>query len=352
MAKLKKKATGKKAATPQGVRTPRGGQASANSGGKIVLATLTIGALGVLGYLGWRYVRGRRSKNNTNLDELLLKPLPGGTSQPGGSTIPPLQMDPLPGGFPIPDATMTPPVSDSKGGSRKRAGSTREGFPLRRGSKGDNVRILQEALIRKYGANILPKYGADGSFGAEMVAALRKLKMPGTISETFFNVLTQSTGSNSASTGTDLSALSGKLYNATMRRDFATVLSLLGNIKSSADYTTVSNGFQQYRINGVRQTLVNGLLNVFSADSQKQQLRLAFATIGLQYDGNRWAISGLNGPPIITVIPTKIWVTPTMAVDVPARMLLGQEVARRLQYVLFANGGRHFLVHQNSIRHL
>jgi hypothetical protein len=37
---------------------------------------------------------------------------------------------------------------------------------------------LQEALIAKYGKQILPRYGADGDFGSEMAAALKKLKFP------------------------------------------------------------------------------------------------------------------------------------------------------------------------------
>ncbi|NLR82262.1 peptidoglycan-binding domain-containing protein [Chitinophaga eiseniae] len=351
MAKAKKKAAGKKIAKPQ---APRGARPTGSGAGKIVITTLAVGAVGILGYLGWRYIKARQAKKNGNLDEALLKAQPGGYQQPD-SALPTVNtnmetLPSLPGGFPIPDSTIKPPPVFTPKGSRTRT-ATGSDFPLKRGSKGDNVRSLQEALIRKYGSKILPRYGADGSFGAEMATALKKLKMPATISETFFNVLTQGSSSG-ASGGTDLSALPAKLYSAVLRRDFSTVLSLLANINSSTDYSTVSDGFKQYRINGVRQTLVNGLLNVFSSESQKQQLRLAFAKMGLTYDGSRWSISGLDGIPIITVVPAKIWITPTTAVHVPARMVLGQEVARKLQYVMFSNGGRHFLVHQNCIRHL
>ena len=36
---------------------------------------------------------------------------------------------------------------------------------------------------------ILPKYGADGDFGGEMIAALKKLKLPASISLSTYNVL-------------------------------------------------------------------------------------------------------------------------------------------------------------------
>ena len=50
------------------------------------------------------------------------------------------------------------------------SGST---FPLKEGSRSEAVRQLQNALIRKYGKSILPRFGADGWMGKETIAALR-----------------------------------------------------------------------------------------------------------------------------------------------------------------------------------
>jgi hypothetical protein len=47
-------------------------------------------------------------------------------------------------------------------------------FPLKRGSKGKNVRNLQNALL-KYDSTLLPKFGADGDFGRETEAAVLKV---------------------------------------------------------------------------------------------------------------------------------------------------------------------------------
>jgi peptidoglycan hydrolase-like protein with peptidoglycan-binding domain len=52
------------------------------------------------------------------------------------------------------------------------------GFPIQKGSKGAEVRTLQNALISKYGASILPRFGADGDFGSETVAALSGKGLP------------------------------------------------------------------------------------------------------------------------------------------------------------------------------
>jgi len=349
MAKAKKQAAAK---TRTRKAKPRSGKTGGISGSIIMLTTLAIGAAGVLGYLGWQYMKSRKAKKSPNLDETLLRSN-GGTTTPGaypsGTVIEPITT--LPNSS-IPDSTIRPPVTLPTGSGRSYSSAAADDFPLRKGSKGDNVRALQQAIINKYGRKMLPKYGADGDFGSETTAALKKLKMPATISETFFNVLTQGSSTTAGGGGADLSSLAAKIYNATIRRDFNTVISLLKNIKSSEDYSSVSETFKQYRIAGVRKTLVTGLLDTFTTASQKQQLRLAFATMGLVYDGSKWSLSGLNGIPIVTVIPAKVWVDARTAVTVPARMILGHEIARRLQYVMFANNGRHFLVHANCIKQL
>lgn len=346
----------KKAAGSAGPRGKAGGKSKV---GDIVLTTLAIGAVGVVGYLGWQYARKRRQKKEGNLDETLLRnttpgmpdlsplnPMPGSTATPPFTT--PDLHNPLP-------ALPTPSYSGGSGSSYNNAGSTAsDDFPLKKGSKGDNVRALQNALISKHGRSMLPKYGADGGFGSETAAALKKLKLPATVSETLFNVLTQGGGSNGGGRGesVDHGVLGTNLYKAAIRKDFPAVLSLLKQISSSADYSTVSESFKRYRIGGVRQTLVNGLLNTFKSASQKEQLRLAFAKMGLSYDGSKWSLAGIDGIPIITVRPTRIWVNPRTAIGVPARMVLGHEIARKLQYVLFANNGRYFLVHSGCVRPL
>jgi hypothetical protein len=57
------------------------------------------------------------------------------------------------------------------GGSGSGSGSRNDSFPLKKGSKGNNVRRLQTAL-KKINPSALPRYGVDGDFGNETEAEL------------------------------------------------------------------------------------------------------------------------------------------------------------------------------------
>jgi hypothetical protein len=306
---------------------------------KIVLTTLAVSAAGILGYFGWQYFKKQRDKKSGNIDEILkptntpIEPYHAPVIDTPIWTKPKIKPKPKqkPVVVDIPNYEDIPKASD--------------GFPLKRGSKGDKVKALQEALIEKFGKTIMPRYGADGFFGAEMVAALRKLKLPASISETTYNVLVQghvSTKTTSAQ----------KLYEAATKSDFKTALALLKTIKSKDDYQAVGNEFKNYRINGVRQTLVNGMLNSFTKDEQKQAIRFEFIRMGLQYDGNKWSLSGLGGLPVITTEETTVWLNANNGVKVPNRMVLGNEVSRKLDYTLFENNGKYFLVQSKYIKYL
>ena len=123
-------------------------------------------------------------------------------------------------------------------------------------------------------------------------------------------------------------------------------------MNTKEEYAAVSEKFKSYRINGVRQTLVNGLLNSFTDETQKQKIRMEFLRIGLQYDGSKWSLSGFDGLPIVTTRPTTVWINATQGVDVPARMVLGNEVSRKQQYTLFENDGKYFLVNSTTVTYL
>ena len=204
---------------------------------------------------------------------------------------------------------------------------------------------MQEALIAKHGKTILPRYGADGDFGTETLNALKKIGLPTTVTESTFNVLVQGTK-------IDPSALGKDLYNATVAKNFSKVLSLLKQIQTTDDYKAASEIFKLNRINGVRQTIVNGMLNTFTTYTQKQQIKFEFLRMGLQFDGNKWSLSGFDGRPIVTEESTTVWINAMEGVKVPAKMVLGNEVSRRLDYTLFENNGKYFLVNTKSVNYL
>ncbi len=304
---------------------------------KIVLTTLAVGAAGILGYFGWQYYKKKKEKNDTEPD-VILKKKPEQDLPPAIIDTPRYNPTPRPKIKPKPKPNYEYPAIDIP--------VSKDGFPLKRGSKGEKVRALQDALIAKYGKQVLPRYGADGDFGPEMAAALKKLKLPSSIDESTYNVLVQGHKETNGS-------LAQQIYVAANKTDFNQTIQLLKRLKSKDDYKTTSEEFKNYRLNGgVRQTLVNGLLNTFTKEEQKQAIRFEFLRMGLQFDGSKWSLSGFDGLSIVTIEPTTIWVNADEAIKVPAKMVLGNEISQRLDYTLFENNGKHFLVQTKSVRPL
>jgi peptidoglycan hydrolase-like protein with peptidoglycan-binding domain len=307
---------------------------------KIILTSLAVGAVGILGYLAWQFYNKRKaSRRSSSGNADLMTILPGTTAaaiypSATSTTVNTAASVPLP----------KPAVQST---TAKKATSTLSSFPLKKGSKNELVKSLQLALIAKYGAGILPKYGADGDFGSETVAALSKVGLPATIDESTYYVIVQT-----SSSAVDKSALAGKFITAAEKGDFNTVMSLLKQMRTKEDYKQVNEIFIQYRLRGVRQTLVNGLLGSFTNENQKQQIRYEFIRMGLKYNGSQWSLDGFDGRPIVTTEATNVWISATKNVGVQASVVLGAEVTRKLDYTLFENNGRYFLVATKSIKYL
>lgn len=335
------KTTGKSKPTRQGKpsSTRKTPSSKKKAKSKIILTSLAVGAVGILGYLAWQFYSKRKaSRGSGNAD--LMTIIPGATTAAIYSSASSTSPASAPASVPLPR-----PVTQST--TAKKVASTLSSFPLKKGSKNELVKSLQLALIAKYGASILPKYGADGDFGSETVAALTKAGLPTTIDETTYYVIIQ--GSSSI---VDKSALATKFYAAASSGDFNTVMGLLKQMKTKDDYKQVSEAFVQMRLRGVRQTLVNGLLSSFTNENQKQQIRYEFIRMGLKYNGTQWSLDGFDGRPIVTVEATNVWINATENVGVQASVVLGAEVSRKLDYTLFENNGRYFLVATKSIKYL
>lgn len=282
-------------------------QQSTGKGKKILLVGLSVAATGIVGYFGYQWWKSKRATAAEDLPELDLNP-PDNTS-------------------------FTPPSAPLRN----------DEFPLKKGSKGARVKQLQQALIDKHGRQVLPKYGADGDFGNEMVAALTKQNYPASIDENTFHVIVQAGGLDANATATEL-------YTAATKKDFTNAIKSLQKLKSKEDYTRVSEIFKNnYRIAGVRQTLVNGMLGSFSNEQQKQAIRLQFTRMGLNYDGSKWSLSGLDTSGIITTQATIVWEHARKGIKVPANMVLGKEVDQKGSYTLFENNGKRFLVETKTI---
>jgi hypothetical protein len=338
---------------------------------KAIIIGVGLTATGVAGYFGWQYYKkmlATKGKKPSTFSPPNADPIPEYQEAPT-STSQTTQQDSVPSYEP--PSTYTPPKSsssNSNSGNSSNSNSstyissnnynppptTKSVFPLKRGSKGLEVRQLQAALIATHGKSILPKYGADGDFGSEMAAALKKLKHPTTVSESLFHVLTAGMASGSASSNAfTTDSIAKQFLTALSKHDYPTTINLLKQIKNKDGYTEVSNEFKTYRVNGgVRQTLVNGTLNAFLDATQKQNIRMEFIRMGLKYNGKAWSLDGIAVDKIITTTPTQIWLDGYNSMLVPSNMILGKPIAKRLDFTLFESEGRHFLVKTKDITNL
>jgi hypothetical protein len=284
---------------------------NSSQGKKIVLVGLCITAAGFLGLMGWeKYKRYRDAKREESDPE----------------------------NFPVPSQNVFPPVSTPKSNT---------GFPLKQGSTGEQVKALQNMLIGKYGAAVLGKYGADGKFGPALSDALKAKGLPTVIDENTYHVLVNATSN------LDAPGLAQKIYTATLTRNFAALLPLLQQLKSTKDYSLVGENFKQFRLAGVRQTLVNALMNTFTGD-QKQKIQLEFTRMGLKFDGTKWSLSGIEFPVrIITTTPTTVWKDTQTAIKVPANIILGYKLEDRNGFTAFKSiHNQQFLVRTESIKYI
>lgn len=277
---------------------------------KYLLIGLGIAATGLLSYFGWEYYQKKKSEKEDSDDDTT--PLPPQKS------------------------TFAPNFFQQK---------RNDEFPLKKGSKGARVKALQDVLIAKHGKEILPRYGADGDFGSEMEAALKKLNIPLSIDESAYNVIVQTPSVNSRD-------LAKALYKDAVNKNLNGVIASLRKMRTKEDYSAVSSEFKKLPLRGVSQTLVNGLLGSFSDDNQKQQIRLEFLRMGLKYDGSKWSLSGLDGFRIMSIQPTTVWRTPSEGANIPANMILGTEIATNSCFTLFENNGRKFIVKTATIKYL
>lgn len=211
------------------------------------------------------------------------------------------------------------------------------GFPLRKGSRGNNVRLLQQILIQKYGRSILPKYGADGVWGTEVEDALISKGLPTELSQSDFQMITKgqspkpsSTSNSASSNSTTLDPLktSNSLHDAIGKHDFTKVLRLLGYIHNVGQYKKVNEYFKSQRPSfgsGVRMTLVNALLYKFKTSWGKKQLNNHFHRMGLLFDGEKWSLDGVSlHNQIKTIRSTRVWNKVGEAMIVPVHTVLGR----------------------------
>ncbi len=264
------------------------------------------------------------------------------------------------------EAGITPPVTPdpvtTTSPIRTGGGSNSSGFPLKNGSRGPLVRNIQEALIRKYGTAILPRFGADGIWGSELDAALLSKGLP-----TILNVesFTKIVGSEPDKSGTATQPkkkkfrpelLANVIYKAIQDDNFTKALSALSKIWTVSGYTKVNNFFKKKRLNGVRKTLVNGLLTAFKGSSEKKALNASFYRIGLKYNGSQWSLNGLgqiNGEWLQSISNARVWNPSGKSMRITKDTILGEFIGAEKGVTRFrTSNNEELLIHTKNISYV
>jgi predicted negative regulator of RcsB-dependent stress response len=152
----------------------------------------------------------------------------------------------------------------------------------------------------------------------------------------------------------DAANIAFQLAQSANRKEYLKTVTLLNHLKNTGDYSAVNSVFKTYRVNGVRQTLVNALLSAFKDAHQKLIIKAEFLRIGLKHNitTDKWSLSGIEkSKALITTMPTRVWKSPTSSVNVPKNMVLGHEVARKGNHTLFENEQEYYIVPSAHIKH-
>ena len=222
--------------------------------------------------------------------------------------------------------------------SRNRSSS---GFPLKKGSRGDLVRNIQEALIEKYGSGILPKYGADGIWGSELETALKTKGISTIINAELFTKLIGSPPEINSSNEFNPTSIATDLRLAILDQDITKAKLSLSKINSVKDYTAVNTAFKKKRLNGVRKTIVNGLLTAFSNVADKKELNTQFHRIGLKFNGSQWSLNGpkfgsqLNGELLQSIANANVWDASGAKMKIDKDTILGEFLDARNEITKF-----------------
>ncbi len=203
-----------------------------------------------------------------------------------------------------------------------------DNFPLKHGSSGSRVTALQTAIANIIGSSAMNVSGGiDGQFGPGTVKALKMAGFPAQIDEATFNRITGQTGS-SLQIIFNPADIALKLFRAGQGGDSQVVLSLLRQIKTVSDYSTVNEYYKRQGF--ISKTIVTDLLDfVFKDDeSVKSLLRNEFQRIGLKTDdAGRWSLQGILHKDLITLRETVVTDIHNNRIPVQRNTILGDAIS-------------------------
>jgi len=213
-----------------------------------------------------------------------------------------------------------------------------DNFPLKRGSRGSRVTILQQALSKT-----TPSILIDGIFGSQTAGALKTAGYPEIVDETLFNKITGTSNGN-VQVIFNPSSLASSLYKAAQNKNLGEVLIALKQVKSVPDYSSVNDYYKKQSF--ISKTIVTDLLEYAfkSSEAAKEQIRNEFLRMGLKVSGSgTWSLQGIRlYKDLITIRETVVTDSQNNRIPVRRNTILGDEME-------VANGMTMFKSIDNSI---
>ena len=295
VSKGKKKTQGKKSKSKPTAQTKSQGKKRGVKPAKVFIYALALAALGGGGYLVYDRVKRKKtveqnqSPSDNNSDTIIIN-------------------NSLPTSISSFTSKMLSSASDS--------------FPLKRGSKGTRVTVLQQVLSKT-----TPSILIDGQFGPQTAAALKNAGFPEIIDETLFNKITGAS-KNTVQVVFNPSSLALSLYSAAQSKNLSQALSVLKQLKSVSEYSAVNEYYKKQGF--ISKTIVNDLLEYAfkSNEAAKVQIRNEFLRIGLKVSSTgTWSLQGLRlYKDLITIRETVVTDSRNNRIPVRRNTILGDEL--------------------------
>lgn len=214
------------------------------------------------------------------------------------------------------------PVSYGSSSSSKSATTGGDNFPLKRGSKGTRVVMLQEALSKTS-----PSILVDGIYGPQTAGALKAAGYPEIVDEAIFARITGS-GDGNIQMVFNPASLATRLYKAAQNRNLGEVLNVLRQMNTVADYSSVNDYYKRQSF--ISKTIVTDLLEyAFKGnEAAKDQIRNEFLRVGLKVNSaGTWSLQGLRlYKDLITVRETVLTDSQNNRIPVRRNTILGDEL--------------------------
>lgn len=214
------------------------------------------------------------------------------------------------------------PVSYASSSTSRLPTSGGDNFPLKRGSKGTRVMMLQQALSKT-----TPSILVDGIYGPQTAGALKAAGYPEIVDEALFARITGSDNGN-IQVVFNPASLATRLYKAAQNRNLGEVLNVLGQMKTVADYSSVNDYYKRQSF--ISKTIVTDLLEYAFKGNEavKDQIRNELLRMGLKVNSaGTWSLHGLRlYKDLITIRETVLTDSQNNRIPVRRNTILGDEL--------------------------